>query len=138
MLKSSGHTFPRSESLKSKKISDRVFLEGARVKSWPLVIRYLDVPLPEAVPCQVMVTVGKRSFKRAVDRNRIKRLMRESWRFQKEPFLLLLKKDEIQRAIVLSFVGQEMPTFETMSQNMAHLIQKMTAKLNSQSNNPTD
>lgn len=84
MPETGNHSFPRTERLKSTKIIERLFLEGRKVKAFPMVVRYMDTPLPEAVPCQAMVSVSKRAFKRAVDRNRIKRLMREAWRLQKK------------------------------------------------------
>ena len=88
-------------------------------------MRYLDTPLSEPVAAQVMVTVSKRNFKRAVDRNRIKRLMREAWRLQKVELENQLIADEKQRAIVFIFVASEMPNYEIVRDAMASLIQKM-------------
>ena len=72
-----------------------------------------------------MVTVSKRKFKRAVDRNRIKRLMREAWRLEKPALENRLIADEKQRAIVFIFVGNEMPDYETVRLTIASLVHKM-------------
>jgi len=73
-----------------------------------------------------MVSVSKRSFKRAVDRNRIKRLMRESWRLQKQPVLHALEAQQKQAAVVFIFVGKEMPTFEEMQKSMVTVVEQLT------------
>ncbi len=72
-----------------------------------------------------MVTVSKKKFKRAVDRNRIKRLMREAWRLEKPPLENRLAANEKQRAIVFIFVGNELPTLEQVQSAIASLVSQM-------------
>jgi len=133
---SSSFTFPRSERLKSKKILERTFAEGEKVKAWPLVVRRLKTELPEEVTCQVMVSVSKRLFKRAVDRNRIKRLLRENWRLQKNALVQSWATDETQNAVVFIYMGKEMPTFEIIEKAMGVAVEKMISKSNTAS--PTE
>ncbi len=118
-------SYSKSERLKSKKLIEATFAAGQKFKAWPLVAKSLDTELSEDVPCQTLVSVSKRSFKRAVDRNRIKRLMREAWRLQKHPVYAALQEHEKQRAIVLIYVGKELPTFEGMQASIQTLIAKM-------------
>jgi ribonuclease P protein component len=118
-------SFPRNQRLKSKKVSELVFANGLKLKAPPIIVRYLDTPLSEPVATQVMVTVSKKKFKRAVDRNRIKRLMREAWRLQKVELENQLVADEKQRAIVFIFVASEMPNYEIVRDAMASLVEKM-------------
>lgn len=136
MSASSSFTFPRSERLKSKKILERTFVEGEKVKAWPLVVRRLKTELPEEVTCQVMVSVSKRLFKRAVDRNRIKRLLRENWRLQKNALVQSWATDETQNAVVFIYMGKEMPTFEIIEKAMGVAVEKMISKSNTAS--PTE
>lgn len=136
MSASSSFTFPRSERLKSKKILERTFAEGEKVKAWPLVVRRLKTELPEEVTCQVMVSVSKRLFKRAVDRNRIKRLLRENWRLQKNALVQSWATDETQNAVVFIYMGKEMPTFEIIEKAMGVAVDKMISKSNTAS--PTE
>lgn len=78
------YSFPKSEKLCSKKRIEKLFRQGNSVQSFPLKMIFVRVDdLPEQIPFQVMVSVPKRHFKRAVHRNRIKRLLRESYRLQK-------------------------------------------------------
>ena len=75
-------SFGKKEKLKSKVIIDKLFTEGKSVKKYPLRLIYL--PLSEAGELnKTAVSVPKRNFKRAVDRNHLKRLMREAFRKNK-------------------------------------------------------
>ena len=129
-------SFPKSERLSSKKLIEATFAQGQKTKAWPLVAKHLDAALGEEVPCQTLVSVSKRSFKRAVDRNRIKRLMKEAWRMQKPALYAVLQEHEKQRAIVLIYVGRELPTFEDMQASVDVLIQKMVRALNGPNETP--
>ena len=72
-----------------------------------------------------MVTVSKKKFRRAVDRNRIKRLMREAWRLEKPALENRLLTDEKQRAIVFIFVGNELPKLDEVQSAIASLVSQM-------------
>lgn len=122
-------SFSKSERLKSKKLIEATFAAGQKFKAWPLVAKSMEAELPDDVRCQTLVSVSKRSFKRAVDRNRIKRLMREAWRLHKHTAYAALQKHEKQRALVLIYVGKELPTFEGMQASMQTLIAKMIEAL---------
>ena len=78
------HTLGKLERLKSKKLIEKLYQDGNSVKSFPLRMMYLQTAHTSDFPAQVGVSVAKRNFKLAVDRNRIKRLMREAYRLQKE------------------------------------------------------
>ena len=121
------NSFPRNQRLKSKKISDLVFAKGGKAKAFPVIARFLDTALPEPVAAQVMVTVSKKKFKRAVDRNRVKRLLREAWRLEKPDMENRLAADEKQRAIVFIFVGNELPKLDEVQSAIASLVSQMAS-----------
>ena len=80
-------SFTREEHLKSKKSIDLLFAKGKAISSNPIrLIYYFEEN--EAVLPQVLFSVSKRNFKRAVDRNRIKRQMREIYRLNRERYFL--------------------------------------------------
>ncbi len=73
-------TYQNKEKLKSRKIIKYIFEEGKSIKTYPLLIRYVESNKEYR---QVGVSVSKRNFKKAVDRNRIKRQLREAYRLHK-------------------------------------------------------
>lgn len=118
----------RERSLKRKVVMDRVFAEGHNAKSFPLISRFAKVTQDGSAPSRVAFTVSKKRFRRAVDRNRVKRLMRESWRNLRSPFEGLMS-DQEQCAVVLIFVGKDIPSQEAMDKAMSRLLSKMKEAL---------
>lgn len=77
-------TFPKSEHLCRKKLIEALFRKGnPSLGAYPLRLTWLPAPERTTTPPQVLISVSKRGFKRAVDRNRLKRLIREAYRLNK-------------------------------------------------------
>lgn len=78
-------TFHKSERLCSKRVTDALFAGGNKsLVSFPVRAVFMPLPADEGgEPVEVLVSVSKRHFKRAVKRNRVKRQMREAYRRQK-------------------------------------------------------
>ena len=74
-------TLGKQERLKSRKLIEKLYKNGESVKAFPLRMVYLQTAHTSKFPAQVGVSVAKRNFKKAPDRNRLKRLMRETYRF---------------------------------------------------------
>ncbi len=78
------YAFPKEEHLCRKKLIDELFgKQGSSFGIYPLRLVWIPTAAPTAAPPQVLISVSKRIFKRAVDRNRLKRLIREAYRLNK-------------------------------------------------------
>lgn len=118
--------FPKEEKLKSKKCIDLLFSEGNSVSKFPLRLVYKATDLPNNVPIQAGVSVTKRRFKKAVTRNRIKRLMREAYRLHKND---VFNKISTTYAFMFLYIGKQEPTFEEIETTMVRLLQKFLEKI---------
>ncbi len=116
-------SFPKKEKLTSKIIIDRLFKEGEARFKYPFRVLFLsDTSYSESFP-QVVISVSKRNFKRAVDRNRIKRLIREAYRLQKNELIGLFPEKPAYMAIL--YTAKEEIQLEELKKKL-YLIIKMS------------
>ncbi len=112
--------FPKSEKLKSRKTIELLFTEGKSVTKFPVKVFYL--PIENAKKNQAGFAVPKRNFKSAVDRNRIKRQLREAYRLQKH----LLKIDgELKFTLFFLYLGKEKLPYTSIEKAMISLLEKI-------------
>lgn len=114
-------SFGKKEKLKSKIIIDRLFAEGYSVKKYPLRLVYLPLEDPSDQVNKVAVSVPKRSFKRAVDRIRLKRLMREVYRKNK---YLVTNNLAQNYALMFIYTGREIWNYQELQRNGQELLKR--------------
>ena len=119
-------TYNKKEKLKSKKLIDQLFSEGQSVSAYPFRLVYLETKFEDATIVKTGVSVSKRHFKTAVDRNRIKRLMREVYRLNKPIYFNNLTT---QYAFMVLYIGKEIPTISQVETKMKTLFDKFSAKV---------
>jgi len=113
------NTLGKQERLKSKKLIEKLYAEGDSVKIFPLRMMYVQTVHTSEFPCQVGVSVAKRNYKLAVDRNRLKRLMRETYRLQKQIVYNNLDKPYV---FMISYIGREEIKYEDLYLKMEKLL----------------
>lgn len=118
--------FPKKEKLKSEILIRSIFEEGKSITSYPLKLIYLDIKEQSRAKIQCGVTVPKRNFKSAVKRNRIKRLLRESYRLNKEQ---IFNNIEGSFAFLFLYIGKEIPGYEEVEKHMRVILQKFLKKV---------
>ena len=119
-------TFSAAEKLKSKKIIDQLFKEGKSVAQSGFTLVYLPAALNTFYPVQAGFTVPKRFFKRAVDRNRVKRLMREAYRAHKYELYKKLAAEQKQLAIMFVYSGKKLPELAETTKAITACMKKIT------------
>lgn len=120
-------SFGQQQRLKDKIIIGRLFSQGSSVSKYPLRLVYLKTDNSSDIPIKVAVSVSKRSFKKAVDRNRIKRLIREAYRLNKALFYQETGSDNY--AFIFLYTGREVPSFEDLQETLVKLCEKFKLQL---------
>lgn len=130
-------TFTKAERLNSKKIIDQLFKKGSEktnsVFLYPFRVVCLFQPSNEKKTISIIISVSKRLFKKAVDRNLIKRRIREAYRLNKN----LIYSDEsiiFPSDIAFIHVGKEILTFEQIENKMKVVLIKIIELINNTSN----
>ncbi len=113
------------EKLKSKTEIELLFSEGKSISRHPVRLIYRKATLQKDITILTAVSVSKRNFKKAVDRNRIKRLLRESYRKNK---YLVLHNTTHQFTFMFLYTGKKIPDYELIASKMKEIIQKFIAK----------
>lgn len=120
------NTFRKEEKLKKKNLITELFATGKSASVFPLKMIYLENDHDSAFKVQAGVSVSKRNFKSAADRNRIKRLMRESYR--KNKYLIYNDDDTKKHILMFIYQAKSEVSYQKMEEKMIDLIQKFLLK----------
>ncbi|SFZ90199.1 ribonuclease P protein component [Flaviramulus basaltis] len=119
-------TYSKKEKLKSKKLIDQLFTEGKSVSAYPLRLVYLPSTFEKDLIAKTGVSVSKRNFKTAIDRNHIKRLLREVYRLNKG---LYFNNLSTPHAFMILYIGKEKPSLAQIETRMKLLFEKFSSKI---------
>ena len=125
MEKSSGLTFPKKEKLKSKKLFETLFVEGKSVHAFPIKLLYLASTFDDGSKIKVGVVAPKKRFKNAVNRNRIKRLLREAYRLNKP---LIFNNIEGNFAFLFLYLGEKISSYKEVDMAMKKALEAFLKK----------
>jgi len=128
-------TLPKKRHLKSKVIIDELFNSGKSEKAGPVIVLWDKVELSNDEPIHIGFSVPKRKFKRAVDRNRIKRQMREVYRMNQTGLYRLLKDEEQQLALFIIYRGSHNYTYKALEAKIIVILKRLEHELRKELNN---
>lgn len=111
------HTFKKAQRLKSEKIIRELFEKGSSFYSYPIKLFYLP---KEEQPTQVLFTVPKKRFKKAVDRNKIRRRLREAYRLSQHQ---LPENPAYYLAFV--YIADKQETFDLIHSKLKKIIYRL-------------
>lgn len=124
-------TFPKKEKLKSQKLIEKLFLEGKALTAFPLRVLYLQTDFEDGAKIKTGVSVSKRNFKKAVDRNRIKRLLREAYRLNKPEYF---NNITTSYAFMILYLGKDDTNFDTVNSKMKIVFKTFLEKISKDKN----
>ena len=112
--------YSKKNKLKSTKLINRLFSEGKSVAVFPLRMVFIKLEQDNATN-RVGVSVSKKNFRKAVDRNRIKRLLREAYRLNQNQ---IFNNSSSAYALMILYLGKDMANFSSVEKKMRQLFDK--------------
>ena len=116
-------TLKKRERLRSRKLIGALFEKGQSIKKFPFRLIFLKIRPASPLTIQVSFSVSKRNFKKAVTRNRIKRLMREVYRLEKKG---LLDHLDFSYAFMITHIGKKEPIYGEVQEKIRELFSLFT------------
>src|SRR6478609_7672615 len=119
-------TYPKSEKLKSKNTINSLFSQGKSVSKYPLRLVYVPENLTDGQKIKMGVSVSKRNFKKAVDRNYFKRVLRETYRLNKH---ILLDGIDQPYAFMFFYQTKDRLNYVDINTKTIQLFEKFLAQI---------
>lgn len=118
-------TFRKPEKLCSRDIITKLFEDGNNFYTPAFRVVWRPVTSETGSRVQVAFSVQKKSFRKAVDRNLLKRRLREAYRHEKQRLYEHLEKKNLQIAVMLIYRHSSIKNYSEISQSVAHVIEKL-------------
>ncbi len=120
----SRYTFGKKEKLCSKLAIDALFKSGKSFKQYPIKVMYM--PLEESdSAAKLLISVPKKRFKKAVSRNSIKRLIRETYRLNKPDLIDNWQAQGKYFALAFVYIGNDIPDYNDLNVTMKRILEKL-------------
>lgn len=124
------HTLGKTERLKSRKQIDSLFANAQAFTAFPVkVIFTIRDSTSDNAAVQIGVTASARNFKHAADRNRIKRLLREAYRLQKQELMDTATAKGKQLSVFFLYLDKQLPTYDMLYDKMRYCLKRLRKKL---------
>ncbi|MFC2175675.1 ribonuclease P protein component [Bacteroidota bacterium] len=118
------YSFGKKETLCSKLVIDKLFKNGKSIKVFPLRVVYLELEKSEET-AKVLISVPKKRFNKAVSRNRLRRLIRETYRLNKLEVCEHWNAQGKYFALAFVYIGNEIADFRQMDNCMKQILLKL-------------
>ena len=123
MLTLQRYFLKKTDRLKSRKAIDIMFTKGKSFSNFPFRILWMNVENEDGL--KAGFSASTKNFKRATDRNKIKRLMREAYRLQKNDLDFQLSSTKKAINIFFIYTGKEIPTYDFIFEKMGNILKRI-------------
>lgn len=120
-------TFTKKERLCSKVLIDKLIIDGSHLNNFPFKLFWMQTKQKDA-PVKIVISVPKRNFKKAVDRNRLKRQIKEAYR--KHKFVLYEQLKDKTIVIMMIYVSKEKETYKQIELKTLETLNKLISTIN--------
>jgi ribonuclease P protein component len=120
-------TFGKKERLSQRSDIERLFNEGHSFSLPPFRVFYIRSASPETAPVKILIAVPKKKYKRAVDRNKLKRMIREAYRLNKAVIAESVNSPCLHVGFVYTAQGS-IPAFTEIENKMKGCLEKLVLK----------
>lgn len=128
-MATSKYSFPKSDRLCSHTIIEELFSKGQSFVSYPFRVIYISVESLEDAQSQVMFSVSKKRFKRAVHRNLLKRRCKEAYRLNREEFSNYLTEADQQIAFAMVYISGDQLSYKVIEKGIKKALVKLKESL---------
>lgn len=123
------NTFPLKEHLKSKRVIEQVYTNGATTTVYPLRAFFIEQPVEEQEPtAAILINASKKRFRHAVDRNLVKRRIREAYRTSKHTFINALENKGKKMAVAIIYIDNKHNSTAFIRKKMTRLLESILVK----------
>lgn len=119
-------TFRKEERLNSKALIDQLFEKGTYITVSPFRTIWMDADFTSSLPAQIAISVSKKRFKHAVDRNRVKRLVREAYRRNKYILLDALTNSQKKCILLFIYTGKSATSYSEVESKIILTLQRLS------------
>ncbi|MBI3500886.1 MAG: ribonuclease P protein component [Bacteroidetes bacterium] len=123
------YTFKKNERLVNKQTLEEIFSSGKNISADSFRLLWISKPQTTISPVEVVISVPKKSFSKSVQRNRIKRRIREAYRKNKHSLYEFLEKKNLSIALMIIYSAKEELAYKEIEQKMIVSLQKLIEKL---------
>lgn len=126
------NTFGKNERLKSKIAIAKLYKEGEHINQYPIKIVWKVEKAQDSndFPAKVVLSVSKKKFKKAVDRNRVKRLLKETYRVNKNELVSALKDSNLELHFFLVYLDKNLPEYHALENKIKTALQRLINEIN--------
>ena len=124
------NTLPKSDRLTNRVSISQIYNGGKHLNEFPFKIVWRKEEEADYLGLKVVFSVPKRKFKRAVDRNQIKRLIREVYRSNKQLCFESAETKNMSVSLFIVYLGKEIPSYQLVEDKIILLLNRLTNDIN--------